>query len=181
MCTNTHTRTYTYTSIRIISYTHAILVSTMVVTFSVYLSVQMTLCHQFLYLSVPVCIQVAVKEVLANALASAMQNTQMISDFQKEMYLLCRLEHPNIVSCHGIVTRNDDGQLLMWCIMERLEIDLGKAIASGQLPLGANSSSVFVGLLVSLMSALAYLHCPVSPHTCLSSSMSFSILSFRVY
>jgi len=153
----------------------------MVVTFSVYLSVQMTLCHQFLYLSVPVCIQVAVKEVLANALASAMQNTQMISDFQKEMYLLCRLEHPNIVSCHGIVTRNDDGQLLMWCIMERLEIDLGKAIASGQLPLGANSSSVFVGLLVSLMSALAYLHCPVSPHTCLSSSMSFSILSFRVY
>jgi len=116
--------------------------------------------------------------VLENALASAMQNTRMISDFQKESYLLCRMEHPNIVSCHGIVTYNDYGELKMWCIMERLEIDLGKAITSGQLPLGANSSSVFVGLLASLVSALAYLHCPVSPHTCLSCHFQFLVLVY---
>jgi len=105
--------------------------------------------------------------VLANALASAAQNPRKISAYQQEMFLLCRLEHPNIVSCSGIITRDDDGELLMWCVMERLEIDLFNAITNGQLPLGQNNPSQFVGLLASLVSALAYLHSPVSPHTCL--------------
>jgi len=104
--------------------------------------------------------------VLQNALANAAQNPQLISVFQKETQLLCTLDHPNIVSCYGMITRHN-GDLLMYCVMERLEIDLFAAITNGIQPLGKDKPSLFVDLLASFVSALAYLHSPVSTHTCL--------------
>jgi len=87
--------------------------------------------------------------------------------YQKEMLLMCRLEHPNIISCYGMIIRDDDDELVMWCVMEKLEIDLFKAISTGVLHKGKDIVPSFVSMLGSFVSALAYLHSPVSHQTCL--------------
>ena len=111
--------------------------------------------------------QVAVKMVLLNMLVGAKRNSDVTATYQKEMLLLCRLEHPNIVSCYGMITRDDDDELVMWCVMEKLEIDLFKAISTGVLHKGKDNVPSFVSMLGSFVSALAYLHSPVSHQTCL--------------
>jgi len=66
-----------------------------------------------------------------------------------------------------MITHDDDDELVMWCVMEKLEIDLFKAITTGMLKKGKDDTSLFVSLLGSFVSALAYLHSPVSHQTCL--------------
>ena len=152
-CTHTHTRVY----ICVHSLSHA----------HMYIALFRLPLSRSRFMCTSVCLslthtQVAVKMALPNMLVGAKQNTNVKSAYQKEICLLCRLEHPNIVSCYGMITHDDDGELLMWCVMEKLDVDLFKAVTTGQLQMGKDNAPLFVSLLGSFVSALAYLHSPVS-------------------
>jgi len=163
----THARIHAHTHTHIQTRVHALLHAHTTFLFSDCLCIDfgISICLS-VCLSASIHTQVAVKMALPNMLVGAKQNTNVKSAYQKEICLLCRLEHPNIVSCYGMITHDDDGELLMWCVMEKLDVDLFKAVTTGQLQMGKDNAPLFVSLLGSFVSALAYLHSPVShrPH-----------------
>jgi hypothetical protein len=78
---------------------------------------------------------VAVKMAMPNVLADAENRPQIVTEFRKEVRLLGQIDHPNIVQCHGGITRQGD-DLVMWIVMEKLEMTLSTAIDDTHLPIG---------------------------------------------
>jgi len=100
---------------------------------------------------------VAVKMAMPNVLADAENRPQIVTEFRKEVRLLGQIDHPNIVQCHGGITRQGD-DLVMWIVMEKLEMTLSTAIDDKHLPIGRDDPQTYVELIAGLCSAMAYLH-----------------------
>jgi serine/threonine protein kinase len=92
-----------------------------------------------------------------NTLARAQQDPTVLLSFKNEVNFMCTLDHPNICQCFGAVTRKD-GDLVLWIVMEELEITLHKAIIGKHLKLGRKSPEQFVDIVTSIVNAFAYLH-----------------------
>jgi hypothetical protein len=105
-------------------------------------------------------LSVAVK-MSTNLLADAQQDPTVLRRFKKEVNLMCTLEHPNICQCFGAVT-SDDGDLVMWIVMELLDVTLHTAIIDKHLQLGRDSPEQYADTLSDIASAVAYLHSPVN-------------------
>jgi hypothetical protein len=103
---------------------------------------------------------VAVKMAMPNVLADAENRPQIVTEFRKEVRLLGQIDHPNIVQCHGGITRQGD-DLVMWIVMEKLEMTLSTAIDDKHLPIGRDDPQTYVKLIAGICSAMAYLHTPV--------------------
>jgi tRNA A-37 threonylcarbamoyl transferase component Bud32 len=101
--------------------------------------------------------RVAVKMKVSNALARAQQDPTVLRNFKNEVNFMCTLEHPNICQCFGAVTRKD-GDLVLWIVMEELEITLHAAIIGKHLKLGRKSPEQYVDIVTSIVNAFAYLH-----------------------
>jgi hypothetical protein len=105
-------------------------------------------------------LSVAVKMSM-NLLADAQHDPAVLRRFKKEVNLMCTLEHPNICQCFGAVTR-DDGDLVMWIVMELLDKTLHTAIIDKHLQLGRDSPEQYADTLSDIAGAVAYLHSPVN-------------------
>ena len=96
-------------------------------------------------------------------LAEAHDNPEVLRIFKKEVSLMGTLDHPNICQCYGAVTLGKDGDLLMWSIMEKLDITLQEAITHKKcLQLGRDAPEQYADILSSIVSAVAYLHSPTN-------------------
>jgi hypothetical protein len=104
---------------------------------------------------------VAVKMSMPNVLAAAKQDPAELRRFKKEVNLMCTLEHPNICQCFGAVT-SEDGDLLMFIVMEKLDITLHSAIIDKHLQLGRDSPEQYAAVLWDIVGDVAYLHSPVN-------------------
>jgi serine/threonine protein kinase len=102
-------------------------------------------------------IPVAIKTVLCNVLSAAKKDPAVLRSFLREVKFMCTLDHPNICDCHGAVTRQE-GDLLMWIVMEKLDMNLHTAIMGGHVQHGRVAPGPFVEMLAGLLGALAYLH-----------------------
>jgi hypothetical protein len=105
-------------------------------------------------------VPVAVKIKMANVLAAAERNPQIVEDFRREVCVLATIEHPHIVQCFGGVTCKD-GDYAMWIVMEKLDFTLFVAIKGKHLQTGRDDPQTYVDLVAGICSALAYLHTPV--------------------
>ena len=105
-------------------------------------------------------VPVAVKMKMANLLAAAEQNPQIVKTFRREVRLLATIDHPNIVECYGGVTRKD-GYYVMWIVMELLDFTLFVAITEKHLQIGRDKPRTYVNLVTGICNALDYLHTPV--------------------
>ena len=103
---------------------------------------------------------ISVKIALDNVVEFAKQpeNCKILEQFNKEVELLCKLVHPNICACYGAITYDTDEELCMWIVMEKLGMDLHKAITSQSLPLGREAPQPFTSIVQGVVSALAYVH-----------------------
>jgi len=106
-------------------------------------------------------LSVAVKMALANRRADAARDPQIVKNFRRGVSLLCTIEHPNIVECHGGITYMNGGDPCMWIIMEKLDMTLSAAITEKHLQLGRDDPRTYVELVVGIFNALTYLHTPV--------------------
>jgi len=61
----------------------------------------------------------------------------VLQSFLREVKFMCTLDHPNICDCHGAVTRQE-GDLLMWIVMEKLDMNLHTAIMGGTCSMAAS-------------------------------------------
>jgi hypothetical protein len=104
---------------------------------------------------------VAVKMSMPNVLAAAQQDPAVLRSFKKEVNLMCTLEHPNVCQCFGAVT-GEDGDLVMWIVMELLDKTLHTAIIDKHLQLGRDSPEQYADTLSDIAGAVAYLHSPVN-------------------
>ena len=101
-------------------------------------------------------IPVAIKTVLCNVLSAAKKDPAVLRSFLREVKFMCTLDHPNICDCHGAVTRQE-GDLLMWIVMEKLDMNLHTAIMGGHVHHGRVAPGPFVDMLAGILSAVAYL------------------------
>jgi serine/threonine protein kinase len=102
-------------------------------------------------------IPVAIKTALSNVLVAAKEDSTRVRSFLNEVKFMCTLDHPNICDCYGAVTRQG-GDLLLWIIMEKLDMNLHTAIMGGHMQHGRVAPGPFVEMLAGLLNALAYLH-----------------------
>ena len=105
-------------------------------------------------------VPVAVKIAMQNRLAAAQQDPQVVENFRRAVRLLATMDHPNIVTIYGGITRKD-GDYAMWIVMEKLDITLFAAINEKHLQIGRDDPQTYVDLVAGICSALAYLHTPV--------------------
>ena len=105
-------------------------------------------------------VPVAVK--MATAMRLQRPGVDTATEFKKEVRLLWRLSHANIVTCLGAVTHYSDGELCLWIVMEKLEQNLEDAILSKRIRLGREDPELFASIITGLVSALAYLHTSVN-------------------
>ena len=104
--------------------------------------------------------EVAVKMAHQGILAAAEKDPAIVEQFKKEVKFMCTLEHPNVCDCFGAVTHYADGDLCMWILMEKLEMDLDVAISDKRVPLGRDAPQQYAALLHGIVRALAYFHSP---------------------
>ncbi len=102
-------------------------------------------------------IPVAIKTALSNVLSAAEKDSAVLRSFVKEVKFMCALDHPNICDCHGAITR-EGGVLLMWLVMEKLDMNLHTAITDKHVQHGRDAPGPFVDMLAGLLNAVAYLH-----------------------
>jgi hypothetical protein len=105
-------------------------------------------------------VPVAVKMAMANVLAAAEQDPQIVKAFLREVRTLATMCHPNIVECYGAFTLID-GHYALWIVMELLDFTLFAAIKGKHLKIGRDDPRTYVDLVAGICSALAYLHTPV--------------------
>ncbi len=105
-------------------------------------------------------VPVAVKIAMQNRLAAAQQDPQVVETFRRAVRLLATMDHPNIVTIYGGITRKD-GDYAMWIVMEKLDLTLFAAINEKHLQIGRDDPQTYVDLVAGMCSALAYLHTPV--------------------
>jgi hypothetical protein len=106
-------------------------------------------------------IPVAIKMVGAN-LVSVVQDDptgKMLQEFKNEVKFMCSIDHPNICESYGAITRQE-GHLLLWLVMEKLDVNLRQAIKTGLLKHGRDAPKIFTGVVAGIASAVAYLHTP---------------------
>jgi serine/threonine protein kinase len=101
-------------------------------------------------------IPVAIRTVLCNVLSAAKKDSAVLRSFLKDVKFMCTLDHPNICDCHGAVTRQE-GDLLMWLVMEKLGRNLHTVIMDKHVQHGRDASGPFVEMLSGLLNAVAYL------------------------
>jgi hypothetical protein len=106
-------------------------------------------------------VTVAVKMAMANRRAATRQPAGkiIVADFQREVDLLARIDHPNIVLCFGRITHKD-GVCVMWNVMEKLDLTLFDAIQGKHLKIGRDDPQTYVDLVAGIFRALDYLHSP---------------------
>ena len=106
-------------------------------------------------------VTVAVKMAMANRRAATRQPAGkiIVADFQREVDLLARIDHPNIVLCFGRITQKD-GVCVMWNVMEKLDLTLFDAIQGKHLKIGRDDPQTYVDLVAGIFRALDYLHSP---------------------
>jgi hypothetical protein len=104
-------------------------------------------------------IPVAIKMVGANLVSVMQADPSKLQAFKNEVKFMCSIDHPNICESFGAITWQE-GDLLMWILMEKLDVNLHTAIKTGLLKHGRDAPKIFTDIVAGIVSAVAYLHTP---------------------